>query len=202
MLKKLSLENKNKIINSEGNEDNFISLSQVEDQFNLYENKIKVLYEELRNKEKYSLVTEHKYEMINEENKLLNEIEIIKAGRDQANNKITNDISIQKEMADKIRNDFNVVQLSLNQVDVLNDLSSSSKEVYESFVRQFPTGRKTWVEVLNARKEATQARISLSDAQWNGLAASLRTKIATGEIFGFINADDYFLKDACHFLIL
>jgi adhesin transport system outer membrane protein len=80
--------------------------------------------------------------------------------------------TFKKDLSDKIRNDFNVAQLSLNQIDVLSELSASSDEVYESFVRQFPTGRK----------EATQAKLSLSDAKWGGYAASLRIKITTGEI--------------------
>ena len=88
----------------------------------------------------------------------------------------------KKELTDKLRNDYNTVQLSLNQVDVMQELSDSSREVYESFVRQYPAGRKTWVEVLNARREATQARLSLAEAQWGGYAASLRIKINTGEI--------------------
>ena len=88
----------------------------------------------------------------------------------------------KKELTDKLRNDYNTVQLSLNQVDVMQELSDSSREVYESFVRQYPAGRKTWVEVLNARREATQARFSLAEAQWGGYAASLRIKINTGEI--------------------
>jgi len=88
----------------------------------------------------------------------------------------------KKELTDKLRNDFNTVQLSLNQIDVMQELSDSSIEVYESFVRLYPVGRKTWVEVLNARREATQARLSLTEAQWSGYAASLRIKINTGEI--------------------
>jgi adhesin transport system outer membrane protein len=64
----------------------------------------------------------------------------------------------------------------------MQELSDSSIEVYESFVRLYPVGRKTWVEVLNARREATQARLSLTEAQWSGYAASLRIKINTGEI--------------------
>ena len=53
---------------------------------------------------------------------------------------------------------------------------------YESFVRQYPAGRKTWVEVLNARKEATQAQMSYTETQWSGYAALLRIKIAIGDV--------------------
>ena len=75
--KKLAQENKLKIINEEisleqlNKNENLISLNSAEEQFNIYENRIRLLYEELKTKEKYSLVVEQKYEMINEENKLL-----------------------------------------------------------------------------------------------------------------------------------
>lgn len=75
-IRKIAYENKQKILDDESgsplNEgESYISIFTVEEQFKLYENRIKLLYEELKNKERYSMVIEQKYEMIVEENKLI-----------------------------------------------------------------------------------------------------------------------------------
>ncbi len=49
----------------------YVALSQVEEQFQTYENKLKNIYLELQTKEKYVSVVDHKYDMINEENKFI-----------------------------------------------------------------------------------------------------------------------------------
>jgi adhesin transport system outer membrane protein len=108
------------------------------------------------------------------------------SGADEAKaklNSVTEGIEVsKKDLTDKIRSDYNLYQTSTNQEEVLQELVSSSASVYESYVRQFTAGRKTWQEVLNARKEATQAKYSLVDSRWSGIAAVNRIKIFTGEI--------------------
>jgi chromosome segregation ATPase len=69
-LRRNCLDNKNRVLNGDEG-DGVIPLSQVEEQFSVFENRIRLLYEELRNKEKYILVVEQKYEMINEEARFL-----------------------------------------------------------------------------------------------------------------------------------
>ena len=71
--KRINIDNKNRILNSreinEGNNNvNNISFKIIEDQINSYENKIKILFEEMKNKDKYISLIEHKFEMLNEEN--------------------------------------------------------------------------------------------------------------------------------------
>ena len=67
-LKKICSDNQNKL-NFEDFE--LITLNQVEDILFQLENKMKNVYEDMKNKENYSIVIEHKYDMINEENKFL-----------------------------------------------------------------------------------------------------------------------------------
>lgn len=90
--------------------------------------------------------------------------------------------SVSKDIMDKVRSDWNQMQASQLETSVLRELVESTRSVYESFVRQYAAGRKSWVEVLNARREATQARYSLADAEWNGFLAGIRMDIATGKI--------------------
>jgi adhesin transport system outer membrane protein len=58
----------------------------------------------------------------------------------------------------------------------------STQQVYESCLRQFPVGRRTWLEVLLARRDATQAQYALSDARWTGFASILKLELATGQL--------------------
>ena len=88
----------------------------------------------------------------------------------------------KKDIQDRIRIDFNLHESSFSQIDVLKELSESTNDVYESYLRQFAASRKTWLEVLNARREATQAKYSLADARWNFYVSSLRLKINAGLI--------------------
>jgi adhesin transport system outer membrane protein len=52
-----------------------------------------------------------------------------------------------------------------DQSAVVGQISLSSKAVAESYARQFVAGRKSWLEVLNAVREAMQARLQVLDAK-------------------------------------
>lgn len=90
--------------------------------------------------------------------------------------------SLERDIRDAMRTDWNEWQSSLEGSVIFEQLVSSSQDVYESFLRQFSAGRKSWLDVLNARKEATQARHSLSDTRWAGYLAGLRMEIASGRL--------------------
>ena len=53
----------------------------------------------------------------------------------------------------------------------------SSANVTDSFMRQFITGRRTWLDVMNAVREANSARISLIEAENSAMASSARLLI-------------------------
>jgi outer membrane protein, adhesin transport system len=86
----------------------------------------------------------------------------------------------RKDIADSLRTDWYKVQSARAEVEIFKELVESTREVYESAVRQYAAGRKSWVEVLNFRKEATQARYALADSQWGGFLSAVRIKINTG----------------------
>ncbi len=88
-----------------------------------------------------------------------------------------------KEVADAVRADWNQMNAAREEVAVLRELVESSRNVYESFVRQYSAGRKTWIDVLNARRDAIQARNQLADTEWGGFLAGVRIAIATGTLF-------------------
>jgi len=86
------------------------------------------------------------------------------------------------ELSNKIRADWNQYFAEMKQAEVLSNLVETSQGVYESYLRQYAVGKKTWVEVLNAKKESTQAKYIYSESQWNSFMAGVRLQISTGMI--------------------
>ncbi len=52
----------------------------------------------------------------------------------------------------------------------------------ESYTRQYVIGRKTWIDVLNAVREATQSQLALEDTHTQVIAVSLRLRAQTGTL--------------------
>jgi len=53
--------------------------------------------------------------------------------------------------------------------------------VFDSYTRQYATGRKTWIDVLNAVREISQSQFTLADAEALVRASALRLWLLTGE---------------------
>ena len=53
-------------------------------------------------------------------------------------------------------------------------------ETLSSYMRQYESGRKTWLEVLNTQRELTEQRIQLTQTQSDWLVTSLRIAAITG----------------------
>lgn len=88
----------------------------------------------------------------------------------------------RREIVDRVRTLWNLAESSRSEIEVLEDLVRSTQQVYESCLRQFPVGRRTWLEVLLARRDATQAHYALSDARWSGFASVLKLELASGRL--------------------
>jgi adhesin transport system outer membrane protein len=57
-----------------------------------------------------------------------------------------------------------------------------SRLVSESYARQYVAGRKSWIDVLNAVREATQSQFALADALAQSRAASLTLWLLSGSV--------------------
>ena len=55
-------------------------------------------------------------------------------------------------------------------------------EVFESYARQYAIGRKSWIEVMNAVREATLAEFTLEDARAQMIASGLRLRAQAGKL--------------------
>lgn len=84
------------------------------------------------------------------------------------------------DLTERVRTDWNESLALRSQVAPLRALARSTAEVTDSFLRQYTVGRKSWLDVLNAQREATQALYSLADAEASLLAASVRLELYTG----------------------
>lgn len=63
------------------------------------------------------------------------------------------------------------------QVESSQDAAASSSNVTDSFMRQFITGRRTWLDVMNAVRESNAARTTLADAEISAMSSAARLLI-------------------------
>lgn len=88
----------------------------------------------------------------------------------------------EKDVRDQIRSLWAEREALRAQVQSALAYVQSAQSVAESFSRQFTIGRKTWVEVLNAKREALLAELSHTEIAWNALRASYQLEIQIGRL--------------------
>jgi adhesin transport system outer membrane protein len=76
-------------------------------------------------------------------------------------------------------NEYTSVSFQLAPSKMLVDATSS---VIESYLRQYAVGKKSWLDVLNAQREATQARNTLVDFEVQHLTSLYRLRVLMNEI--------------------
>lgn len=108
----------------------------------------------------------------------------IKEAQQRRSGSIHSRETTRRDIVDRIQGLWNLAESARIELALLKELVKSTQEVYESCLRQFPAGRRTWLEVLLARRDATQAQYSLADAQWTRFSAVLRLEIAAGRMAG------------------
>jgi adhesin transport system outer membrane protein len=88
--------------------------------------------------------------------------------------------SAQRDLRQQTALDWNEWTASRGRVDNAEQARATAAEVADSYARQYTAGRKTWLDVLNAVRENTQAELALDDARAQMRAAALRLKVETG----------------------
>lgn len=85
--------------------------------------------------------------------------------------------TLKRSLRDRIiPNWINLLSLK-SQLPIAKRYSESAKGVAESFERQFAIGRKSWLDVLNAQREAAQAEQSLAEIRWSIISLSYQLKL-------------------------
>ena len=90
--------------------------------------------------------------------------------------------AVRLDLINRVRSLWQQADSSRRELSILNELVSSTQQVYESCLRQFPVGRRTWLELLLARRDATQAQYALADIRWSGFASQLKLELVTGQL--------------------
>lgn len=90
--------------------------------------------------------------------------------------------AMRREIRDQVQTDIEELASTQGRVDVLQQAVASSALVFDSYLRQFVAGRRTWPEVLNAVRENGDNRLSLVDAQALLLGAVYRTRVRMGDL--------------------
>lgn len=89
-----------------------------------------------------------------------------------------------RDLRERISIDWDELLAARTRLENATLASRGSKEVYESYTRQYTAGRKTWLDVLNTVRESTQSDVAATDASAQAAAASLRLRLATGNLKG------------------
>lgn len=90
----------------------------------------------------------------------------------------------RRDVQERFAMDWDELQAARLRLENSLLASKASKEVYESYTRQYTAGRKTWLDVLNTVRESTQSDAAATDASAQLAAASLRLRLAAGTLKG------------------
>ena len=67
-----------------------------------------------------------------------------------------------------------------DRASISTNASDTASRVALSYMRQFIAGRRSWLDVMNALREAVQAEIGKADAEVTAMAASVRLTLRSG----------------------
>lgn len=93
---------------------------------------------------------------------------------------------VAQDLSESLRVDWENLNRNLTRLEMLNLVVHSSRKVLESYERQFISGRKSWLDVLNALRELTQYEVSRADARAGAAASYYRLRW---------RSDDFIPKD-------
>lgn len=88
----------------------------------------------------------------------------------------------RRDVRQQVTRDWNEWRAAATRVEQTQLARNTAREVAESYARQYTAGRKTWLDVMNAVREATLAEFQLADSRAQVRAALLRLKALTGKL--------------------
>jgi len=88
-------------------------------------------------------------------------------------------LTAERELRERVANDLVENAAARGRIESSGTASSSAVNVTESFKRQFIAGRRTWLDVMNATREATSAELGSSDAEFSAMGSAARILLAT-----------------------
>jgi outer membrane protein TolC len=95
--------------------------------------------------------------------------------------------TVQRDIANRIRSARAERDASAAAFRAQAAAAASAVELVQSFLRQFKVGRKAWLEVLNAQREAHDALLQVAAVKRNYWLANLRLALQ-GMHWGAVSA--------------
>lgn len=86
----------------------------------------------------------------------------------------------ERQLVQQVRSAWAEWLAQRQQIEPVRKIARASDEVVSSYLRQYQVGRKTWLDVLNAQRESTQARYALADLEWGIQAVRMRLVLLSG----------------------
>jgi len=88
----------------------------------------------------------------------------------------------ERDLAERVSLAWHEALAARERVANAEQVRATAAEVAESYARLYAAGRKTWLDVLNAVREATLSELALVDARAQAWGAILRLKLWTGRL--------------------
>jgi adhesin transport system outer membrane protein len=88
----------------------------------------------------------------------------------------------ERDIRERVMLDWNESLSARQRLTNARRSREMSSAVFDSYTRQYVIGRKTWNDVLNAVREATQSQFALEDTRAQAIAAALRLGAQTGTL--------------------
>ncbi len=84
------------------------------------------------------------------------------------------------DLRSQVSSDYIDYTSSLGRLDVARSSSRSTNEVRDSYIRQFTAGKRGWLDVMNAMREAMTAQLDALDNNYAAAQAQTRLLIRAG----------------------
>lgn len=97
-------------------------------------------------------------------------------------------LAAERDVRERVALDWNEWLAARVRLENANQARTMSTEVSASYARQYTAGRKTWIDVLNAVREATQSELAVDDARAQMQAAKLRLRALSGTLINAAGA--------------
>jgi adhesin transport system outer membrane protein len=86
----------------------------------------------------------------------------------------------ERQLRDELQALLREYEAATLRLDGSQSAASAAQRVMESYMRQFTSGRRTWLDVMNAVREATSAEIDALDARIAAQSSLVRISLLSG----------------------
>ncbi len=101
------------------------------------------------------------------------------AARTRVDAALFNVATAEREVREQLQLDFVNNRSARERAAANTQASMTSQLVTESYKRQFITGRRTWLDVMNASREATNSKLSVAEAETSAMASNAHIWLRT-----------------------